>query len=432
MPKYIAYDVTRLATRVFNATPNGIDRVDSTFAQYFLSSDETVRAGLMMTVLGPRLIGASAARDIVDGIAIHWGETENPNRDVSFELIKAWLRGDAASVEAGQRIREARSGRIAGVCKWIYRHGFPIGRSPAAALPKGAVYLNVSQYPLWIASYFRWLDTRRDVKAVFFIHDLLPLQRPEYFRPAEYERHKRRLINLARFGTGAIVTTEVVGTDLRTHLAALGRKDMPILVAPVPVAQSFYQPEAVDPELSAHPYFVLCGTIEPRKNHLLILHVWREMVLRDGARAPKLILIGTRGWENENVVDLLERCHALREHVIEVSGLSTPSLKRLLLGSRALLVPSFAEGYGLPLVEALAANVPVIASDIPVFREVGGDCFLALNSIDGLAWLKAIRGFAYSEPGQRPFTPPQPQDEGTAKKNADSYFKKVESFLGDL
>jgi glycosyltransferase involved in cell wall biosynthesis len=432
MPKFVAYDVTRLATRVFSTTPNGIDRVDSTFARHFLGGPKAVCAGMMMTVLGPRLIGAAAARDITDGIAVHWGETENPSEDASLQRIKAWLRGDAAGVEAGQRIHKARSGRIIGVGKWIYRHGFPIGRSPAATLPNGAIYLNVSQYPLWISNYFHWLKTRPDVKAVFFIHDLLPLQWPEYFRPAEYQRHKTRLANLARFGTAAIVTTEVVRADLQSHLASLGRKDMPVLVAPVPVTPTFYQPEPVDPDLSAHPYFVLCGTIEPRKNHLMILHVWREILARDGASAPKLILIGARGWENENVVDLLDRCQALREHVIEVSGLSTPSLKRLLLGARALLMPSFAEGYGLPLVEALAAHVPVIASDIPVFREVGGSRFLALNPIDGLAWLEAIRAFTQSEPEQRRFAASRPADGGILEESSNSYFKKIGSFLDDL
>jgi glycosyltransferase involved in cell wall biosynthesis len=108
----------------------------------------------------------------------------------------------------------------------------------------------------------------------------------------------------------------------------------------------------------------MCGTLEPRKNHLTILNVWRELLARLGQAAPRLILVGERGWENENILDLLERCRPLRGHVLEVAGLTTPAFKRLLKGARALLMPSFAEGYGLPVAEALAVGTPVLASDM--------------------------------------------------------------------
>ncbi|MGH6864549.1 MAG: glycosyltransferase, partial [Methylocella sp.] len=341
--------------RVLNLTPNGIDRVDFAFARHFLDPARQARLAIMMTPLGPRAIVAATARGIVDGISIHWGEEDEPAHDESYRRITAWIRGEAAPSPAVRRIARGRPDRAAGVLRWIGRHGLPLGHSPVAALPDGARYLNVSQFPLWIARYFSWLKERPDVKAAFYIHDLLPLETPEYFRKAEYERHLRRLINLARFGAGAIVTTEVVKAALKRHLATLGRTGMPILIAPAPVAPIFWRRDPVDSALADNPYFVTCGTIEPRKNHLVLLQVWRELVRRDGATAPKLVLIGSRGWENENAVDLLQRCASIREHVIEVAGLSTPCLKRLLDGARALLMPSFAEGYGLPVAEAMAA-----------------------------------------------------------------------------
>lgn len=69
-------------------------------------------------------------------------------------------------------------------------------------------------------------------------------------------------------------------------------------------------------------------------------------------------------------------------------------MRRLIAGARAMLMPSFAEGFGLPLAEAIAARVPIIASDIEVFREIGGDAPLYLDPLDGLGWLKAISDFA--------------------------------------
>jgi glycosyltransferase involved in cell wall biosynthesis len=239
-----------------------------------------------------------------------------------------------------------------------------------------------------------------------------------------------RLTSLAAFGSAAVVTTEVVKATLERHLTSLGRADMPILVAPPPVAAVFARQDAVDGDLAAHPYFVMCSTIEPRKNHLLLLHVWRELVRRDGAMAPKLLVIGDRGWENENVVDLLERCRGISNHVIEISGLSTPSLKRLLQGARALLMPSFAEGYGLPVVEALSANVPVIASDIPSFLEIGGDRFIALSPIDGEKWLETIRVFA--DPNRPERQALLARMENQRISTWDDYFLKIEGFIERL
>ncbi len=426
----VAFDITRLATRVLNVTPNGIDRINSAFARHFLDPARQDRLAIMMTLLGPRVIAAAAARDIVEGISVHWGEEDKPEHDKTYRRITAFIRGEAGASSAVHRIARGRPHRTAGVLRWIGEHGLPLGRSPAAALPDEARYLNVSQFPLWIARYFSWLKERPDVKAVFFIHDLLPIETPEYFRKAEYERHVRRLINLARFGAGAIVTTEVVKAALKRHLESLGRTGMPILVAPAPVAPIFWRRDQVDPALADNPYFVTCGTIEPRKNHLMLLHVWRELVRRDGATAPKLVLIGSRGWENENAVDLLQRCPSIGDHVIEVAGLSTPGLKRLLDGARALLMPSFAEGYGLPAAEALAANVPVIASNIPVFRETGRGRITAVSPIDGESWLETIRALARSNRPERQAVRAECERyEATAGSN---YFAKVSGFLETL
>jgi glycosyltransferase involved in cell wall biosynthesis len=159
----------------------------------------------------------------------------------------------------------------------------------------------------------------------------------------------------------------------------------------------------------------------------LLLQVWRELVRRDGPGAPKLVIIGGRGWKFEAVATLLDRSPALRGHVVEVSGLATPSLKRLLDGARALLMPSFAEGYGLPVVEALTAGVPVIASDIPVFQEIAGRSATLISPLDGEAWLETIRAFARTDART-----------GRAHMSAagpgswDDYFARIDAFVNAL
>ncbi|WP_158813591.1 glycosyltransferase family 1 protein [Methylocapsa sp. S129] len=424
----IVYDITRLATRVFNATPNGIDRVDMALARYFLNQREAPGDGMLfLGPLGYRVIKRAGAIDAIDAIHNHFGEDDDPEQDASYQQVKHWLQQGAGEHALASRI-SSPSRRFAGkAISWMARHGAPLRNSPARSLPPHARYINVSQYPLAIDGAFAWQAARPDVKMVFFIHDMLPLQTPEYFRAGEFAAHQRRLRNVARHGAGAIVSTQAVKEALQKHIAKLGRGDLPILVAPLPVAPIFLRDEAPDNELSAEPFFVQCGTLEPRKNHLMILHIWRELVTRHGSAAPKLILVGARGWENENIIDLLERCAPLRHHVLEVSGLATPSVKRLMKAARAVLMPSFAEGYGLPLAEALALGTPAIASDIPVFREIAGDHCTSLSPIDGEGWMRAIELAAQQR--SRPFGA---GSSGDASAVPDRFFRAIDEFVNSL
>src|SRR5271163_1156564 len=404
----VSYDITRLGSRMFNSSPNGIYRVDAALARYFLPVRTPPSSGTWFPrLLTHRVVSREAALEVLHGIDAHLGETDDPELEPIYAAIKDWVLRDAP-VPASVPIRVRRRPKIplAKALGWTFRHGLDLTATAARNLPRGARYLNASQFGLAIPGAFDWLASRPDVKAVFFIHDMLPFETTEYFLAQEFARHQNRMHNLARHGAGAIVSTEIVKAALQAHLVRLGRRDLPILTAPPPVAPIFMGESPADEELSARPYFIQCGTIEPRKNHLTILQVWRELVARHGRSAPKLLLVGARGWENENVLDLLDRSVSLRDHVLEISGLPTPVLRRLLASARALLMPSFAEGFGLPLAEALAAGVPAIASDIPVFREIAGGAYARVSPIDGAGWMRAIEARAgLGDP------PPVSQDE---------------------
>jgi len=148
------------------------------------------------------------------------------------------------------------------------------------------------------------------------------------------------------------------------------------------------------------PYFVVLSTIEPRKNHWFLLQMWRRLVETMGDSAPRLVIIGQRGWECENVAYMLERSEKLKGFVFEYSNCTDEELATYLHHAQALLFPSFAEGYGMPLVEALAFGVPVIASDLPVFREVAGEIPEYVDPLDGKRWAELVKEYTNRIAGQ--------------------------------
>src|SRR5690606_10537203 len=97
------------------------------------------------------------------------------------------------------------------------------------------------------------------------------------------------------------------------------------------------------------------------------------------------------------VREALQRDPALRRHVSVINGCDDAAVSRWLCGAEALLLPTLAEGFGLPLIEALGLGTPVIASDLPCLREFGQGIPCLLDPFDTAAWSRAIAGF--SEPG---------------------------------
>jgi glycosyltransferase involved in cell wall biosynthesis len=422
------YDVTRLVTRALNRTPNGIDRVDFALARHFLEGRDSENVALACAALGPRLARASEAfRTLVD-IETFWNESVEPRADPVFEAL---IHAFDAPPATGGAARVTRSGLDVVGENWraMRRWAFRLGRATQQA-PQGAVYVNASQFPLDKDWHIRWLRRRPDVKPIFFVHDLLPLDAPEFFRPAEQGKHLRAMRNIVGLAAGVIVGSEAVARRVRAFAAAEGRADLPLCLAGLPVAPVFVNGPPADPRLAGRDYFVCCGTIEPRKNHMTLLGVWRDLSERLGPATPKLILVGKRGWHNENVLDLLERCAALRPHVIEASGLSTPALRSLLAGATAALAPSFGEGFGLPVAEAAACGAPIIASDIETFREIAADSLDYVDPLDGLGWRDAV--LAYCEPGSRRRAEAAKRLAEFPRRDVAGFFRTVDDFIAGL
>jgi glycosyltransferase involved in cell wall biosynthesis len=228
------------------------------------------------------------------------------------------------------------------------------------------------------------------VKLVFMVHDVIPITHPEFCRPNEKIKHHRRIDNMLSIGSGIITNSQSTLDTLQVETEKL---NIPMLSSVVSHLAPGFAPKSYGARQIQSPYFVMLGTIEPRKNHNLLFRLWRKLVEDMGEKAPKLVLIGRRGWECENAVDILDRSEFLRGFLIEKSECSDDELGDILHHAQAMLFPSLVEGYGMPIIEALMVGTPVIASDLPVFHEIAGEIPDYLDVLDGLGWLAYIKAY---------------------------------------
>lgn len=386
-------DITRLARRA-GRTPTGIDRVELAYLRA-LSERPAPLWTILRSSLGYLLLdpdGSRAALGLFEQGS--WGEADSLSRLRGLEPRRA-------RAEASLR-RLARARCIPpGLARMLRGH-----------LPPGAAYLNTGHSNL----------TRRMILALrqvpgarlaVLVHDTIPLDHPETQRPGTARAFARFLARTARNADLVIATAEATRADIAGHMAAAGRVP-PMVVAPLGVIPPRPDPAALPDGLPpATPYFVALGTIEPRKNHALLLDVW-ESLARDGTTPlPALVLCGARGWRNEAFLSRLDASPLRGTAILEAPGLPDGAVGALLQGAEALLFPSLAEGYGLPPMEAAALGVPVICADLPVLRELMGDIPVYLSATESYPWSKKITALVASRAmrpdgnGQsRAFAPP--------------------------
>lgn len=394
----IAFDLTRLVTRLRHTSPSGIDRVDLAYAHAVLDGPGE-GVGMVSTAFGPRLLSKDEARAVVAAVEAGWVEDRPAQDDPAYRRLAERL-GARVPVEApaptsrcGSSDRDRRLIQARTLARILARS------RPVSALPRDSLYLHTSHLRLDRPGRFDWLYDRQDVRAAFFVHDVIPITHPEYGRAGEAARHETRMRTIGRHAAAILVNSEDTGRRTLQLLDAWGYPKPPVAVGHLGVEPAFGR----DGErlVLPGPTFVACGTIESRKNHLLLFQLWRVLAERHGVRTPRLVVVGRRGWEAESAIDMLERCPGVRDHVIEASGLSTHGLAALMRSCTALLMPSFTEGYGIPVVEAAASGLPVVASDIPAHREIAEGFALFRDPLDGPGWIAAIESLAEADSPRR-------------------------------
>ena len=221
-----------------------------------------------------------------------------------------------------------------------------------------------------------------------FVHDVIPLDFPELCRPDTVPRFQKNIKSISKNCDKIYCNSNYTSDRLTHHLNSIG---------PVPPIRVSYLGDlnsenkaTKTTRINGRPSFVCLGTIEPRKNLAFLLEIWSELAKRmDATKMPNLLVIGKRGWEDQITFSRLDSAKA-QGYVYEFNDLDDDEVKAHLMGSQAMVFPSKVEGYGLPIQEALLLDLPVIASDIPVFRELYQDMITLLDIDDVQIWVSFL------------------------------------------
>lgn len=211
--------------------------------------------------------------------------------------------------------------------------------------------------------------------SVMTLHDLSPWMDPAWH---EEDRVRKRTPVLLRLGLATMVITpsEAVRKQAIERFRLLPERVVAVPLAPAAIFRKF-EPKTF---FTSAPYLLYLGTLEPRKNIPMLLNVWREL---RKAYPIDLILAGRPRQDAPAIAP---------EPGLHILGLTKEEeLPRLMGGAAAFVYPSYYEGFGLPVLEAMQCGAAVVASSDPAISEVARDAAILLDARDQRAWVETLR-----------------------------------------
>lgn len=362
-------DLTRLVSRLGKGQPTGIDRVEAAYLAHFLSLQTPVFA-LVRSRLGFLLLDKSGMTAFHDLLGV---DGPFPPADIISRLTRYSdpLLARAETAIRALSIERCSLPRLPRVLRQHLVHGF--------------TYFNTGHANLNNKS-FKALKAGGAKTLAVLIHDTIPVDHPEFTRPDTIGHFDTKLSVVAKSADLVIHTAQATRDLTDQHFARHGRIP-PGLVAHLGITP--LQPGSMSPR--AHPYFVALGTIEPRKNHALLLDIWEDMHCRlPEEEIPHLLILGRRGWSNELLFQRLDSLPFRNKTVFEMPGLPDEMVASLLSNARALLFPSFVEGFGLPPLEAASLGAAVIVPPLPIYQETLGNYPVYASLNDSYSWMETI------------------------------------------
>ena len=308
-----------------------------------------------------------------------------------FADLRKWIIGDAPPVFS---------------TALMPKYGFLPSRAliaPAMGAPRApadAVFVTLDWRSFANPGLQAWLEAQVSLRVLAVPLGAWALDFPEYLAREERASFERAIAAALRRTDAFLAPDSACAARLKAQTAQSPRRpDVPTVQLPSDLASS--QPAQRDGELAESPYVVAVGPIDARANILLLLQGLRDLVAH-GDRPPKLVLVGKRGRQIEQVAPMLDWCEAIRPFVAEAPDLDADGLRKLIFNARALVAPAFAASEAALLRDVQMIGTPVIASDIPSHRDALGSDAELLHPLDGVGWREAIRRSAQARPAAGP------------------------------
>lgn len=236
------------------------------------------------------------------------------------------------------------------------------------------------------------------VKVYFIVYDLLPILNPDVF-PAEVQNLHSEWMGVLAKSDGLVCISQAVADEVVHWLETFGPKRInPLkigwfhlgadLSSSLPSKGLPDNSKEILTQLSTEPSFLMVGTVEPRKRQLQVLLAF-ERLWAQGHKI-NLVIVGKHGWNVDLLVEMLRDHPEKNRHLFWLSHTSDEFLEKIYSVSSCLIAASAGEGFGLPLIEAAQHKIPIIARDIPVFREIAGDHAFYFNGDSAAALANSI------------------------------------------
>lgn len=361
----------------------------------------------------------SARQLLVDVSVIHQSDARTGIQRVVRALLLQLLRSPLAEYRVCPIFATRQHG---------YRYAAPNFLDLPPQVPSVAVSLEQADVQVASGDLFLGLDLaahllprhkaqvlhwkRNGVRVHVVVYDLLPLQHPEWFKPKTTRNFKRWIKCLAVYADSAICISETVKFQLNTWLNT--HFDLPPTALPASTIVLGADIDASAPSgglpadaqfvlerLRSTPVVLMVGTLEPRKGYDQALAAF-EQLWQQGTM-PLLVIVGRPGWKTEALQEKLRRHPQAGQRLFWLEDVSDEYLAKLYAACGGVLIASRAEGFGLPLVEAVQHGKPVLVRDIAVFRElkVEGLTYFNSDTPQGLAsaitnWIQPV---SLSAPG---------------------------------
>lgn len=235
---------------------------------------------------------------------------------------------------------------------------------------------------------------QRGVHCVPLVYDLIPLKHPEIYGDEGVAMFRGYLKNLLLHADAVVTISQTVAEELERCLPEIVDIGDPPPIIPwklgcdlptVACSERRLRSNLFNQRLPESAYLVV-GSIEPRKNHNFILDAFDRLWSTPATKNVRLAFVGTAGFKSEEILQRIKNHPENNHRLFFLTDLDDAALAAAYAGARGVVFASIAEGFGLPITEALAHSQKAFVSDLPIHREVGGaDCeFFSLDTTDAL------------------------------------------------